>query len=135
MPHFIEPAAPANKKISPTGPEWLHEVKFDGVWKSFAHHNRVDPVAMVKASGPERHIRPDLRPDVATRRVWALQRWSEEEKRHAQHLQGQARYTSGRPPRLRPVVRCGDYAALANHRAAKVQGDLIGVPGPRFAGP
>jgi bifunctional non-homologous end joining protein LigD len=27
---FIEPAAPTQKWTSPTGPEWLHEVKFDG---------------------------------------------------------------------------------------------------------
>jgi bifunctional non-homologous end joining protein LigD len=44
MPHFIEPAVPATKKTSPIGPEWLHEVKFDGFRVQI--HKRDDQVRM-----------------------------------------------------------------------------------------
>ena len=28
--HFIEPCSPVSAKAIPRGPDWLHEVKFDG---------------------------------------------------------------------------------------------------------
>ena len=33
---FIKPMAPTLAKIPPAGPEWLHEVKFDG-WRAQVH--------------------------------------------------------------------------------------------------
>lgn len=36
MPSFIRPCAPALRRIVPAGPEWAHEVKWDG-WRLQAH--------------------------------------------------------------------------------------------------
>jgi ATP-dependent DNA ligase len=33
---FIIPSAPVLKRQPPTGPQWLHEVKFDG-WRAQLH--------------------------------------------------------------------------------------------------
>jgi bifunctional non-homologous end joining protein LigD len=36
MPRFIQPCAPVQRDAPPTGPDWLHEVKFDG-WRLQIH--------------------------------------------------------------------------------------------------
>jgi ATP-dependent DNA ligase len=39
---FIKPMAPTLAKVPPGGPEWLHEVKFDG-WRAQVHVEGYQP--------------------------------------------------------------------------------------------
>jgi bifunctional non-homologous end joining protein LigD len=57
---FIEPAAPTTKKTSPIGPQWLHEVKFDGF--RIQIHKRGDFLRMYSRNRNDLlHRFPDVR--------------------------------------------------------------------------
>ena len=57
---FIPPAIPVPKPASPTGPDWLHEVKFDG-WRLQIHKSD-DRVKLYSRRGVDMAKRfPDLR--------------------------------------------------------------------------
>ena len=47
---FITPCSPVIAKTSPTGPEWLHEVKFDG-WRVQIHRRPDDVVKLFSRNG------------------------------------------------------------------------------------
>ena len=57
---FVPPAVPVLKPASPTGPDWLHEVKFDG-WRLQIHKSG-DSVKLYSRRGVDMAKRfPDLR--------------------------------------------------------------------------
>ena len=52
---FIKPMAPTLAKVPPAGPEWLHEVKFDG-WRMQLHVEG-DEVALLQQERDRLHER------------------------------------------------------------------------------
>jgi hypothetical protein len=48
---FIVPSAPVLKRVPPSGPEWLHEVKHDG-WRAQLHRHDAGATILSKTHCP-----------------------------------------------------------------------------------
>jgi bifunctional non-homologous end joining protein LigD len=59
IPPFVAPASPVWRPIPPSGPQWRHEVKFDG-WRVQARKNHTDVVVLSRLGNDISHRAPDV---------------------------------------------------------------------------